>query len=73
MTAKATSSQRARKTMQTLDAKLDEALVGTFPASDPVAVGSTTATEAPSRPVDRKAPLIDTDHVAAVRRQRKAG
>jgi hypothetical protein len=40
-----------------LDARLDDALKQTFPASDPVAVGHATATEPPSRPVDTEAPL----------------
>jgi hypothetical protein len=38
-----------------LDELLDEGLKETFPASDPVAVGHFTATEPPSRPVDREA------------------
>jgi hypothetical protein len=41
------------------DAKLDLALANTFPASDPVAVGGSTGTEPPSRPVDRQSPIID--------------
>jgi len=41
-----------------LEANLDEALEQTFPASDPFSVGQVTATEPPSRPVDRRAPLI---------------
>jgi len=41
-----------------LDARLDEALAQTFPASDPVSVGHVTATEPPSRPVDTKSPLL---------------
>jgi hypothetical protein len=40
-----------------LDARLDEALRQTFPASDPVSVGHVTATEPPSRPVDAGSPL----------------
>ena len=38
-----------------IDELLDEGLRATFPASDPVAVGHFTATEPPSRPVDREA------------------
>ena len=38
---------------------LDEALEQTFPASDPFSVGQFTATEAPARPADRKAPLVE--------------
>jgi hypothetical protein len=41
-----------------LDQELDDALKGTFPASDPVAVGDVTSTE-PDRPVDRKPALLD--------------
>ena len=52
-----------------LEAQLDEALGETFPASDPIAVGHSTSTEAPARPIDRKAPVIDLDEVAAARRK----
>jgi hypothetical protein len=41
---------------RTLDELLDEALVQTFPASDPVAVGRPTGTEPPHRPPDRRSP-----------------
>lgn len=41
-----------------LDRQLDEALKATFPASDPVAVGHTTGTEA-SRPEHRRPAAID--------------
>jgi hypothetical protein len=64
---------KARKSKQgsdrKLDARLDEALVETFPASDPIAVGHSTSTEPPSRPTDRKAPEIDLDEVTAARRK----
>jgi hypothetical protein len=43
-----------------LEAVLDEALEQTFPASDPFSVGQSTATEPPSRPVDRKPPGVET-------------
>ena len=49
--------------------RLDEALSETFPASDPIAAGAPTGTEPLSLPVDRKAPRIDRDEVAAVARQ----
>lgn len=52
-----------------LEAQLDEALGETFPASDPIAVGHSTSTEAPARPTDRKAPVIDLDDVAAASRK----
>jgi hypothetical protein len=48
-----------------LDAALDRALAQTFPASDPVAIGHATGTEAPARPVDRKPPAIERCDVAA--------
>ena len=51
-----------------LDARLDQALLATFPASDPIAIGASTATEPPSRPVERRPAAID---VAAVHAQRK--
>jgi hypothetical protein len=41
-----------------LDARLDEALLETFPASDPIAVGLPTSTERPRRPIGRKAPAV---------------
>lgn len=47
---------------------LDEALAQTFPASDPFSVGQFTATEAPARPADRKAPLVDAQDVRDGRR-----
>jgi hypothetical protein len=45
-----------------LEDLVDEGLRETFPASDPVAVGDFTGTEAPRRPVDRPAitPAVDT-------------
>ena len=45
------------------EAGLDEALEQTFPASDPFSVGQFTATEAPARPADRKAPLVGPPEV----------
>jgi len=55
-----------------LDASLDEALAQTFPASDPVSVGHATATEPPSRPIDRKPPLATPDDATpSKRRQRR--
>ncbi len=69
MPAAASSGRRRRSRRRTvggeLDKGLDEALVQTFPASDPVAVGGATSTEDPLRPVDRKAPEIDKDEVYA--------
>lgn len=47
---------------------LDEALEQTFPASDPFSVGQFTATEAPARPADRKAPLIVPPEVSGRRK-----
>ena len=47
------SASKGGKEKRHLDELLDEGLKETFPASDPVAVGHFTSTEAPSRPVDR--------------------
>jgi hypothetical protein len=44
-----------RSKQRKLDARLDEALEETFPASDPFSVGRFTGTEPPSRPVDTEA------------------
>jgi len=49
----------ARRAAAALDAQLDQALADTFPASDPVAVGHPTGTEAPTQPVDRQGPAVD--------------
>jgi hypothetical protein len=45
-----------------LEELVDEGLRATFPASDPVAVGDFTGTEAPRRPLDRPAvaPIAET-------------
>jgi hypothetical protein len=45
-----------------LERQLDDALKQTFPASDPITVGEPTGF-IPDRPVDRQAPLTDTDLV----------
>src|SRR5262249_41200147 len=52
-----------------LDARLDLALLATFPASDPIAIGPSTATEPPSRPVERGPVAIDVEGIERVRRQ----
>ena len=52
-----------------LDARLDLALVGTFPASDPVAIGRSTATEPPARPIERAPAAIDVEEIERARRQ----
>lgn len=62
--ARATQSRTERRK---LDARLDEALEETFPASDPFSVGRFTGTEPPSRPVDTKAAEWPVPH----RRRRK--
>jgi hypothetical protein len=51
MLARVSGSKRGREKRH-LDELLDEGLKETFPASDPVAVGHFTSTEAPSRPAD---------------------
>ena len=52
-----------------LDELLDEGLKETFPASDPVAVGHFTSTEAPSRPADTA--VVDLTSVGKTKGRRK--
>lgn len=66
MSSQVDSGEHDRRKQET---GLDEALEQTFPASDPFSVGQSTATEAPARPADRKAPLIV---LPEVRGRRKA-
>ena len=47
------AGSKGGKQKRHLDELLDEGLRGTFPASDPVSVGRFTATEPPSRPIER--------------------
>jgi hypothetical protein len=56
--------RRSREERSRLDARLDEALLETFPASDPIAVGRPTSTERPRRPIDRRAPAIGVGDLA---------
>jgi len=65
------AARRPVRGAATLDAWLDLALLQTFPASDPIAIGGDTGTEPPSRPVDRFPPAIDADAVEAARTRRK--
>ena len=53
MAAKTKAQKLKQGSDRKLDAQLDDALGETFPASDPVAVGHSTSTEAPARPTDR--------------------
>ena len=66
----------AREDLRRLDAQLDEALLETFPASDPIAVGRPTATERPRRSIGRKAalpaPAVKAAGPRAKRRRRAA-
>jgi hypothetical protein len=71
MAAKAKRGKSKSDSERKLDTQLDDALTDTFPASDPVSVGSFTSTEPPARPIDRKAPVIDLEDVAAARRKRR--
>jgi hypothetical protein len=50
------------------DKKVDRAGETSFPASDAPAHGRTTATEPPSRPVDRKAPVVTKDEIERAKR-----
>jgi len=54
-----------------LDAQLDLALIATFPASDPVAIGRSTALEPPSRPVERGAAGMDRELIELIRTSRQ--
>ena len=45
-----------------LDRELNDALKGTFPASNPVTIGDATSTE-PDRPIGRKPALLDKELV----------
>src|SRR5262245_22888200 len=68
--ARAPAQGRARRpSAAALDARLDLALVGTFPASDPIAIGRSTATEPPARPVERAPVAIDVEGIERARRQ----
>ena len=64
--ARAANSDAAKSD---LDDELDQALEQTFPASDPVSVGQSTGTEPPTKPVDRKPRLIDSDLVDRLARK----
>ena len=50
------------------DKKVDKAVDMTFPASDPVATGKATSTEAPKKPVDREAPVISKEEIEQAQR-----
>jgi hypothetical protein len=73
MPAKAKRGKSKPDSNRKLDARLDEALGETFPASDPIAVGHSTGTEPPARPTDRKAPVIDLEDVHAAARRKRRG
>ena len=64
-----TQAHRRGPSVAALDARLDLALVGTFPASDPVAIGRSTATEPPARPIERAPAAIDVEEIERARRQ----
>ena len=57
-----------RKKQKEDNAKVDRSLDMTFPASDAPARGGATGTEAPQRPVDRKAPVITREQIERARR-----
>jgi hypothetical protein len=61
------SGSKAGQKKRHLDELLDEGLEETFPASDPVAVGHFTSTEAPSRPIDRN--VVDLSGTRKTKRQ----
>ena len=53
---------RDHRSKAELDRELNDALKGTFPASDPVTIGDATSTE-PDRPIGRKPALLDKELV----------
>lgn len=55
MLARLSASRGGREKWRHLDELLDEGLMETFPASDPVSVGHFTSTEPPTQPIDRAA------------------
>jgi hypothetical protein len=55
-------------TTQSKDKKHDQAVDMTFPASDATAHGPPTGTEPPTRPVDRKAPIITREQIEQAER-----
>jgi len=69
-----TAMPNTKRQKADLEKQLDEALKGTFPASDPVSVGDVTAAK-PDRPATRRPAAIDktlvkrlADEVAAKRK-----
>jgi hypothetical protein len=63
------SGSKGGKEKRHLDELLDEGLKETFPASDPVAVGHFTSTEAPSRPADTT--VVDLTSVGKTKGRRR--
>lgn len=54
------AGERGDRPQERDDAKLDRAIKGTFPASDPIATGQSTGDDdSPRGRVDRKTPPID--------------
>ena len=68
--AEATKRKGTTK-IEKAEGKLDQAVEQTFPASDPPAPGHATAHERPSRPADRKAPVISKEDVDRARAKGK--
>jgi hypothetical protein len=61
------NSKNKRDNGQPREAKIDEAIRETFPASDPIAAGDATGTEPPKRSADHKAPIISDDDIEQAR------
>ena len=55
----AVSTRRKEDDRKEREKKLDQAIEMTFPASDPIAVGRPTSTEASARPVRAKANKVE--------------
>ena len=55
----AVSTRRKEGDRKEREKKLDQAIEMTFPASDPIAVGRPTGTEAPARPVRSRTTKVE--------------
>jgi hypothetical protein len=64
------SGPKTGRHQEHLEDLVDEGLRATFPASDPVSVGSFTGTEPPRRPTDRPATILPS--AIATKRRRTA-
>ena len=64
------SGHRKGLPQRALEIQLEDALEHTFPASDPISVGQPTS-DAPDRPLNRRAPKLDVALVNELARKAK--